>query len=82
MKKPVDDNHALLIGALVGSVIKWREDLGWDYHARILDDAKGNYLDTFEIAAPSGTYRVTVEPYTNTQKIQSSLDDILKLTDA
>lgn len=57
--RPVDEDHALLVGALVGMVMKSREQ-GYQYHAEILDDEHGAHLATFAITAPSGRYFVQV----------------------
>ena len=56
---PVDDDHALLVGALVGMVMHARQE-GFDYTARVLDDEHGNHLATFEVTAPSGRYLIHV----------------------
>jgi hypothetical protein len=57
---PVDENHALLVGALVGAVMRASE-AGLPYEPQILDDDEGNHLAVFEIITPSGRYRVRVE---------------------
>jgi hypothetical protein len=56
---PVDADHALLVGALVGAIMNAHEE-GFLYDARVLDDEHGNHLATFEIMAPSGRYLVHV----------------------
>jgi hypothetical protein len=58
--RPVDENHALLVGALAGMVMHSRQE-GFLYDANIIDDAEGNHLATFFIEAPSGSYLVHVE---------------------
>jgi hypothetical protein len=58
--RPVDADHALLVGALAGMVMRAQQD-GFDYQAEIIDDKDGNHLATFGISAPSGYYLVHVE---------------------
>jgi hypothetical protein len=58
--RPVDGDHALLVGALVGMVMKANQE-GFVYEANIIDDDEGNHLATFSITAPSGWYLVHVE---------------------
>lgn len=58
--RPVDEDHALLVGALVGLVMG-APAAGFSYEAEIIDDDEGNHLATFSIAAPSGFYLVHVE---------------------
>ena len=58
--RPVDENHALLIGALIGAVTATR-DLGFRYEPWMIDDDEGNHLATFGIRAESGFYLVHVE---------------------
>lgn len=57
--RPVDANHALLVGALAGAVMHARE-AGFDYEVEILDDEHGNHLATFAITASSGRYLVHI----------------------
>jgi hypothetical protein len=58
--RPVDGDHALLVGVLVGAVMSASE-YGFRYEPRVLDDEDGNHLAVFEVRAPSGLYRVRVE---------------------
>ena len=56
---PVDADHALLVGALMGAIMQARE-VGFDYTVEPLDDEEGTHLATFAINAPSGRYFVQV----------------------
>jgi hypothetical protein len=58
--RPVDENHALLVGCLVGMILKSQDD-GFDYEPEIIDDEEGNHLATFAVVAPSGYYLVHVQ---------------------
>lgn len=62
--RPVDENHALLVGALAGMVMVARQQ-GFSYQVEILDDDEGIHLATFAITAPSGRYLVHVEKQAN-----------------
>lgn len=55
----VDEDHALLVGSLVGMVIR-AEMEGSPYIPEIIDDEDGNHLAVFAINAPSGRYLVHV----------------------
>jgi hypothetical protein len=62
MQRPVDDNHALLIGAVAGVLTNLEEVDAFTYTGiRLIDDDEGYHLDTIEITAPSGRYLVHVE---------------------
>jgi hypothetical protein len=68
--RPVDGDHALLVGALVGMAMRSRQD-GTSYEVEILDDDDGNHLATFAIYAPSGAYLVHVEKVEMEEQLRS-----------
>jgi len=61
MNRPVDDNHAVLIGAVAGALMRLGEVDAFRYTGiALMDDDEGNHLDTILVEAPSGQYHVTV----------------------
>jgi hypothetical protein len=55
----VDEDHALLVGSLIGLVLR-AESEGYPYVPEIIDDKDGIHLAVFAINAPSGRYLVHV----------------------
>jgi hypothetical protein len=56
---PEDANHALLVGKLVGLVMREHVDMGV-LEVVICDDEAGNHQTHFEVMLPSGTYVIEV----------------------
>lgn len=60
-ERPVDGNHALMCGLVLGSFLRTRDQDWVAVRVEMLDDAEGNHLDTFRITAASGSYMVSVK---------------------
>lgn len=59
MQVPRDENHALMVGAvMMGTHLA--QEANFPYTVSILDDEKGVHLATFRVQAPSGGYLVTI----------------------
>ena len=56
MKRPESGNHALVVGVVLGALMRAGLDV------EVIDDAGGWHLDTLRVTHASGTYLVSVRP--------------------
>lgn len=80
-ERPVDDNHALMIGRVLGAVMKSNNGAMVNVNVEFQDDAQGIHLDTFtvETATGTGVYEVSVKKVGATTHDDKLRDDLIKM---